>query len=289
MIRFIYNNFFILFIFLEICFPQTKSEFAEHLFNTGDYYRAISIYKELIFFSKDRDSIYTYQMQIGRALRLSKKYESSTFYFTNLINDSNFRTSNRNKLDNCYFNLSLNYIALKSNLYAIQFANMISDGGKDKKDFLYAYYYLRNYKFDSALFFFDLSELKTNDNNIKYFSKTYKKNVTEYLKQPQKSPTLSTIFSIFIPGLGQAYCKHYVDAIQAFGFVSIFLLTTYSSYRYENKYSSSYPLTAISAILTGSFYIANIISANKTAQFYNQRLFEKYFDDIEYRLINTNF
>lgn len=289
MIRFIYINtvFLFLLIFNGFLPAQTRSDFANYLFNNGDYFRAISEYKELSFFSKNKDSVFKYEMQIARSYRLSKKYETSVFYFSNILNK--YLSIQTSEKDLCYFNIGLNYLGLKIPSQTIQYASLLSNNSVDKKNFLKGYFYLKTTQYDSALKYFKLSEIHTNDSNIKMVSSQYRNNIFEYKKAPQKNTFLSTVLSIIVPGLGQVYTKHYVDGLQAFGFVTFFGFATYATYRYDQKYSANYLLTIISAAITGSFYVANIISANTTARYYNQRVKDKYFYDLDNSLLHTNF
>ncbi|MFZ4591730.1 MAG: hypothetical protein ACOYN6_12075 [Ignavibacteria bacterium] len=289
MIRFIYINIVISFLFIYQGFlpAQSKSDFANHLFNNGDYYRAISEYKELSFFSKNNDSVFNYEMQIARSYRLSKKYETSVFYFSNILNkNASIKTG---ELDICYFNIGLNYLGLKIPSQTIQYSSLLSNNSIDKKHLLNGYFYLKTNQYDSSLKYFKLSEIQSKDSSIRMISSQYRNNIIEYLKAPQKSTFLATALSIIVPGMGQVYTKHYVDGLQAFGFVAVFGFTTYATYKYDQKYSANYLLTIISAAITSSFYVANIISANTTAQYYNQRVKDKYFYDLDNNLMNTNF
>ena len=289
MIRFIYINIVISFLFIYQGFlpAQTKSDFANNLFNNGDYYRAISEYKELSFFSKNNDSVFNYEMQIARSYRLSKKYETSVFYFSNILNKN--ATIKAGELDICYFNIGLNYLGLKIPSQTIQYSSLLSNNSLDKKHLLNGYFYLKTNQYDSSLKYFKLSEIQSKDSSIRMISSQYRNNIIEYLKAPQKSTFLATALSIIVPGMGQVYSKHYVDGLQAFGFVAVFGFTTYATYKYDQKYSANYLLTIISAAITSSFYVANIISANTTAQYYNQRVKDKYFYDLDNNLMNTNF
>jgi len=106
MIKYTYpslNSLIIIFFTISVVHSQTKKEYADWLYQQGDYFRAISEYKELQFFSKNIDSINSYQYQIGKAYYRSGKHNNSIGEFASILERpiSNEKKSN-----------SLNYIAL---------------------------------------------------------------------------------------------------------------------------------------------------------------------------------
>jgi hypothetical protein len=89
--------------------------------------------------------------------------------------------------------------------------------------------------------------------------------------QSRRSPLLAGLLSTVLPGAGQAYSGHWVDAAQSFLFVGAFLFTTAIAYSYENSRGAPLVLTGISASVTALFHSSNIWGAVRTAAYYNQR------------------
>jgi TM2 domain-containing membrane protein YozV len=92
-------------------------------------------------------------------------------------------------------------------------------------------------------------------------------------KAPYKNPAVAGLLSTLVPGAGQTYTYHYVDGIQAFGLVGAFAFMSFVAYRYEDdRHGHPGGLFAVSASITSLFHLANIVGANKTAQYHNMRL-----------------
>ena len=113
-------NYFLLFLipFYSSILPQSKSDFALHLMREHDYFRSISIYKELAFWSKNQDSTAYYYSQIGKAYRLSQKYDLSIYTYSNLL--SNYRLSD-SLSSSIYLNLGLNYLGMNVPIQAMTY------------------------------------------------------------------------------------------------------------------------------------------------------------------------
>lgn len=112
-----------------------------------------------------------------------------------------------------------------------------------------------------------------------------------YPQQKFKSPALAASMSFFIPGSGQYYCDHPVDAVQSFMFSSFFLSASIIAWNHDDRvHGRPEGLFAVSAIVSGLVHSANIYGAWKTALYRNMRLvqdpYEKLYKKIdeEYRL-----
>jgi hypothetical protein len=105
---------------------------------------------------------------------------------------------------------------------------------------------------------------------------------------PSRSPLFAAILSAVIPGAGQAYTGHWVDAAQAFLFVGAFGFTSYMSYSYEKQGDRPFVFTATSLAITGIFHVSNIIGAERTARFYNQRKRDLYISAVRDRALSTS-
>jgi hypothetical protein len=86
-----------------------------------------------------------------------------------------------------------------------------------------------------------------------------------------RSPALAVVLSAVLPGAGQAYSGHWFDAAQAFFFVGAFGVASYAAFRYEQSGDRPYILTPLTLAVTSVFYLANVLGAERTARFYNQR------------------
>lgn len=293
MIRFISSNktnnviILLLFVLSSSVIPQTKVDYAESLMKEKDYFRAISAYKELAFFSKYEDSTVFYFTQIGRAYRLSRKHELSIDLFSSLITKY---SKSQSQLDYFNINLGLNYIGLKVSSQALPYfeKTFITDT-TGYAYFFAAYAECGKSNWEKANRYYEKAGSLLSNQEMKTLSLEFSSKVLNGDKIPQKSVFLTTAMSSIIPGMGQYYCGHYFDAAQAFVFVSSFAFVSYAMYRYDRNYNSNYVLTGISLSITTLFHLANIFGAERTANYYNQRQKEIFLQDIHNKTFTIDY
>mgnify|MGYP001769425988 CR=1 FL=1 len=97
---------------------------------------------------------------------------------------------------------------------------------------------------------------------------------------PTRSPLASACLSSVVPGLGQLYCGHWFDSLQAFVTVGVFALATYGVYLYESDNNGSYIYTGILGAVTLTLHSSNIFGAYKTAGYYNLKRKEELLNKI---------
>lgn len=285
MIKFTYLRIKIvlLFVLLIICnfriAAQSRFNFANNLMYENDYFRAISIYKELAFFSKNNDSTIYYYSQIGKAYRLSQKYDFSILTYSKILNNFKLTDSITSSI---YIDLGLNYLGMNVPAQAIYYFKEAQKINNNQ----FSYFYLglasvETSDWSSARLYYDQTSKNFPNTNIGILSTTFSKRIEAIDKIPRKSPFLASLMSIIIPGSGQFYSGHYVDAFQAFAFVATFSFATYIAYKNDKTTSSNYILTGISLSITGLFHLANIIGAERTATYYNQRQKELFINELK--------
>ncbi len=92
----------------------------------------------------------------------------------------------------------------------------------------------------------------------------------------KKYKLIAVPLSMIIPGSGQIYSGFYFDGIQSFGFNMILGYAAYASWRHElniERRDRNYVLPVLSTIVSGLFYISNIVNtfnAVDKANLYNQ-------------------
>lgn len=293
MIRFISLNktinvvVLLLIVWSSYAISQTNVDYAESLMKEKDYFRAISAYKELAFFSTNEDSTIFFLTQIGRAYRLSRKYELSIDLFSSLMTKY---PKSQSQLDYFNINLGLNYIGLKVSSQALPYLEKtIVTDSTGFAYFFAAYAECGRSNWEKAnLYYYKASSL-LNKQEMKTLSLEFSSKVLNGDKIPQKSIFLTAAMSSIIPGLGQYYCGHYFDAAQAFVFVSSFAFLSYAMYRYDRDYNSNYVLTGVSLSLTTLFHLANIFGAEGTANYYNQRQKEIFLQEIHNKTFEIDY
>lgn len=249
-----------------------------------DYFRSISVYKELAFWSKNKDSTLYYYSQIGKAYRFSQKYELSILTYSNLL--SNYKLSD-SLSSSIFLNLGLNYLGMN---VPIQAQTYFKEAQKIDNGPLPLFYLglssveISDWE-NAQLYYNQVSKLSPNS-KLGILSSSFYNRIKDVGKVPTKSALLASILSSLLPGGGQWYSGHYVDAIQAFTFVSVFSFATYLAYQNDRMNNSNYILTGISVSITGLFYLANIIGAERTATYFNRRQKELFIEEIREQSYN---
>ncbi|MEI7812136.1 MAG: hypothetical protein WCJ01_06875 [Ignavibacteria bacterium] len=260
----------LIFVFCKINInAQSKADFGMSLMKERDYFRAISIYKELAFFCTNRDSIIYYHSQIGKAYRLSQKYELSILTYSDILNKYKLADSITSSV---YINLGLNYLGMNIPAQAIFYFKEAqkTDTGQTPLFYL-GFVSVEISDWKNAQLYYNQASGLSPLSKIGILSSTFCKKTCDADKIPAKSPVLASMLSAIIPGGGQFYSGHYVDALQAFTFVAAFGFTSYIAYQNDKTKNSNFLLTGISLSITGLFYSANIIGAERTTTYYNQR------------------
>ncbi len=250
-------------------FGQSSSGFAKYLMNQKDYFRAITVYKKLLFESKEKMLHYKYSTQIAEAYRLSQKYKSSIYFYSDAIQNVSSAEEHANSL----IGLGLNYYHMKIIPLAKNYFLKAADFDTTSKTKLFlGLMQMEQLNWLQANNIF--SEIVSTNRNPKISEKArllaLKSNLG--LNLPKKSPALAAILSSIIPGSGQIYTGHFFDGIQAMAYVGAFSLATYNAYRYDRDIKDSKAILLLSVAITGMFYSANILGAYKTAKFRNMRV-----------------
>jgi TM2 domain-containing membrane protein YozV len=273
------KRIFILFFFTftaSTSFSQTKEDYADYLMKNEDYFRAISVYKQLYFFSEDSAVKYSNLYNIMRAYHLSDKYEISNSYADHIL--KNYKGDN-DMISNLYLYRGLNYYQqFLPDLAEDCFIKSKELGNNRLSNFYLGLIEIEKFNWQTAHnIYLDLTRNYTNE-NIGFLSNHLAGTSLDLQKINSKSPLLASVLSSIVPGLGQAYTGHYYDGLQAFLYVSITSFAAYASYRYDKNFNNNYVTTYISVPIAAIFYIANILGANLTANYYNLKQQQNYFD-----------
>src|SRR5579862_97899 len=238
---------------------QTEAEYAKSLMAERDYFRAISVYKELAFFSHNDDSTVLYLGQVGKAYRLSEKYQLSISSYSDILNRKNLSERVAAPIN---IGLGLDYLGMHLPDQAIPF---FTEASKSDTCAVGRFYLgvakAEEQDWVGARAVFDSTSRICPGSTISTLSSQFSIQLAGASQISSKSPALAAVFSTIIPGMGQLYCGHYFDALQAFSFVSSFTLASYLAYRYDHKFSPDYILTGVSVSITALFHIANILGA----------------------------
>jgi hypothetical protein len=255
--------------------PQQNpdTQFADALMHQGDYFRAITEYKRVAFYSTS-DSVKEYCLdRISTAYRKSMKYESATEYAAELcarskIGSYNWYRSNL-LLGLAYQGSDMPQLALQYFQTALEYPDTLQMARR----YLGAVYFSLNNIDKSLEYFHGILDHETSDTRRKDIDAIIA-DIEQYSGLPKKSPFLASALSFCVPGAGQIYSHHYYDAVQAFLYTAAAAVGTYALYTYEHSHEGRVVWTYIGLAFTATFHVSNILGANRTAQYYNWKLHE---------------
>ncbi len=274
-------------LLLQVVYAQSKPEYAAFLMKDRDYFRAISEYKELAFYSGNSDSIILYNLQIGRAYRFSGKYELSNETLGWLVHDFKLNPVSKSR---AMLNLGYNYLSLNDTIKALKyFSGAQQEDSTSPASLLLGLYYCKTGNFDNAQAAYTRAKKCVADKSMTEAMKELAETIQNGGQLSSRSPIVSTALSALLPGAGQIYCGHYADGIQALTFVSAFAYMSYIANRYDVEHGKARARTYISLSLTSMFYIANLFGAERTAQYYNQKQNAELFEGINSVMGRLNF
>jgi tetratricopeptide (TPR) repeat protein len=197
------------------CSAEPQLEFADYLFESQNFYQAITEYKRFIFHHPESPIINNAYYQIGLCYNYGKKYELARDFFEKvlLLNtylDNSLKT-------NAYLAIAKTYID-ERNFEAARFEldELIKDKPSTASEFHYwkGIIYLHEYKWKAAQ-----AEFKqiTNGKWLN-LSQEFSPYIEEALHLPYLSEKQALLLSTIIPGSGQIYAGKVMDGIISFVF-----------------------------------------------------------------------
>ena len=254
-----------------------KRGFLNELLKEKDYFRAITVLKELRY-----DSVHNLDFRqhcdymIGYSYYRSAKYENAIDYLTLVAENSRGTSLLRSQARTL---MALSYYGLRMYDYALMELDnaYVKDSTYTSIPFYKTLLNIERKQFnqtDTQLRL--ILQKEQHDSELAIKSKAILDLLDKRHTLPSKSPLLAGVLSCVVPGLGQIYSQHYFDGIQAMGFVTALGYATYASYKYAQNTNGSHLGTVIIGVVAGMFHVSNIVGAVKTAEFRNNRITDEY-------------
>jgi tetratricopeptide (TPR) repeat protein len=266
---------------------QSELEYADCLFREQDYFRAITEYKKLYYYSKDSKCKNRCLLQISKAYLNSNQYKLSIKYANALLNrretaDADFSRANTV--------MGLSYYGLK--VFPIAEDYFIKALETDTTEFSLFYLALldaERFRYKEASFKYNKISQISKDRELANTSQQLAQQVQNGYLVKRRNPALATLMSVLVPGSGQVYCSHQYDGLQAALYVGAFTFASYACYRYDNKFRNNYINTYLAISITGLFHLGNIIGARRTAQYFNQKQRQNFLNGIREKTFSIEY
>jgi tetratricopeptide (TPR) repeat protein len=271
-------------LFCGSLYCQTDLEYANDLVRQKDFYRAISEYKRILFFSNNNNLRCYCHLQIAKAYYHSKKYMSSIQSLTELTaqcKDSHYQVETHVLLGKNYYLLNVPNTAI------VHFQKAADIDTSGVSSIFMTLFDLDKLNWDVATKNLSDVENTFSGKPLGELARSVRRDISG-VHPVHKSPFLAASLSAIIPGSGQFYANHYYDGLQALLFVGSFTYASYLAYKYDSKFSTKYVRTGLAISITSLFYLANIIGAKRTAAYRNHRAKEDVLQPIRKKIFEID-
>jgi outer membrane protein assembly factor BamD (BamD/ComL family) len=246
--------------------------FAEHLFAEGEYYRAITEYKRLLFHYPQHPKTGEARLQIGNCYLRGGQYAEAIAHFQSLLTLSLPEKINSKllyKIAEAYYEKG-EYTNARRQLETLinQFPNAAE---LDEAHYLIGRSYLSQADWQKAAAEFGQIEKGVDAEGLS-------QEAFKGADLPYKSPKLAGGLSAVVPGLGQLYAGHKQDALVALLLNGAFIWGTIESFRHDNDVAGG-----ILLFFELGWYGGNIYSAVSSTHKYNKKLEDDFREELNSR------
>jgi hypothetical protein len=269
---------------LIFCDDIKLISFADDLFDSGDYYRAITEYKRYIFYENGGKFVKHAQYRIGVSYLKAEKYEEAEAFFEKIADNSEGLFKDSALLAEAFSFARGNDYKYSAILLKQLEADTQDELIKNKSGYLMGLNYLEQHAFGDSVIEFQKvkfnAELAGSSDKLANYIKNY-------ADIEQRAPAISSLFSAVIPGAGYAYCGDFGDAIVSLLINGFFIYNTAVSF-HNNSTPGKYAYGIPAAV----FYFSNIYGSANAAKRFNDANTDNFIDGaagFKVEIINTDF
>lgn len=254
--------------------PERTLSFADHLYEQGDYYRAITEYERLIFFYPKHPLAKTAKFQIGMCYYKGDKLTQAVQKFRALSNEYAKEELGRK----ARFMLAETYYQKKDYNQAIDVLESFltsypGDPQAEAARIKVGWSYLRQGNWRQAAE--EFHKLPP-DSPLRKQAGDLAEETKKYPELPRKSPTLAGGLSALLPGAGQLYVGRPADATVSFLLNGLFIWATVEAFNNDNKVTGG-----ILLFFESGWYLGNVYNAVNSAYKYNRRAEQEFMDTLQ--------
>jgi len=247
--------------------------FAEQLYQTGQYYRALTEYQRFRSYYPEHEMSENVMFKIGLCYFNGEKYQEGASAFDDMnrqFPDTPLGKEAVLMAGECYRKEGTMSIALER--YSTLAENSIQEETTVKAVYAMGILYSENGMLEKARESFQRLEENPSYSQL---SQELVENVDAHKKGKRKSPVAAGIMAI-IPGLGHLYCERPRDALVSFLVNGLFTWGAVESFRQRQNV-----LGGILAFFELGWYLGNIHSAVGSAHKYNRYQQKTFVEKIE--------
>lgn len=254
--------------------PENVLSFADHLFDEGDYYRAITEYERFLFTFPRHSLAKKAEYQIAMSYFKGEKYSQALERFRAMAEEY---PSEETGIKSLYM-LAETYYQKKDYNQAIDafekfLASYPNDPQADAARIKKGWCYLRQGNWREASE--EFRKLPP-DSPLHAQGQELAGESEKYPGIEKKSPYLAGGLSAVLPGAGQLYIGRKTDAAAAFLLNGAFIWATAESYHNRN-----YVTSGILLFFESGWYLGNIYNAISSAHKYNRQSEDKFMENLQ--------
>ncbi len=249
--------------------PENILSFADHLFDEGDYYRAITEYERFLFSFPQHPQARKAQYQIALSYFKGEKYLQAVQRFRSLAEQYPDEETGTKSL----YMLAETYYQKRDYDQAIEtFEKFLvshpHDQQADAARIRKGWCYLRQGNWRDAA---DEFRKLPPDSPLHDQGEKLAEESAKYPGIDKKSPYLAGGLSAVLPGAGQLYDGRKTDALAAFLLNGTFIWATVEAYNHHNDVTAG-----ILLFFESGWYLGNVYNAISSAHKYNRQSEERY-------------
>lgn len=254
--------------------PEKIMSFADHLYEQGDYYRAITEYERVIFFYPKHGLAKKAQYQIAMSYYKGEKFTQAIDRFRALSDQYREEEMGPKSL----FMLAETYYQKKDydqaiNVLDIFLTSYPNDSQADAARIKMGLSYIHQGDWRRAGEEFQKlppdSPLRKQAGELSEESK-------KYPGLPRKSPTVAAGLSALLPGAGQLYIGRNSDATVSFLLNGSFIWATVQAFHHKNNVTGG-----ILLFFESGWYLGNVYNAASGAHKYNRRAEQEFMNNLQ--------
>ena len=251
--------------------PENVLKFANHLYEQGDYLRAVNEYQRYLYYQpEDSNKI---QYRIALCYRLGGKPEQAIQIFSSFLEKS----EDNELISNSYYQIGASYFLMEdyektTSYFASSIEHIRDNRLRAESQQLIGLSLLKQQKWLEAEKSF--KEILNSDiGEIGRKAKVYNEFALGGRQLPRRSPLLAGLFSTVLPGAGRLYTGRIGDALNS---VFIIGVTGWQAYDGFNRDGPSSIKGWTLGTICGIFYVGNIYGSAISARVFNDRIADEY-------------
>lgn len=263
------KKYFYILFFSSICYAQTDIKSikftADSLFESGDFFEAITEYKRLKFFDKQFRFSYVCNYRIGLCYKEGAKFENALSYLTKAFISSE---NEEEKIAAREQMIRIN-ILRRTTARAHYLLDELAENPEYEKNNVHywrGWIYMFEDDWENAGYEFEKIDI---NHPLKI--------ICERVNSEKYSVTLAKIFSLVLPGSGQFYTGNYLSGLMSLGWNVLWGYTTIKAFSNNRIFDG----VIIGDLLWLRFYRGNYQNAENFAQEKNLGIINKTYNYLQ--------